>query len=121
AARITVAPAAGTCGNSTEHSVESPPERLDALQESRNELTPAAPDRDENVLTPAAPVPKNIPLITALPPPTLVTCSFTRPLSFHTRYTPLVKLSRICVSSTRLLVSRICTFALRPVLSQSKK
>src|SRR5580692_1958392 len=64
--------------------------------------------------------PKNTPLTTAFVPVFRVTLIFTCPDTFHTRYTPLLKLERLLVSSTLLVfASTTCTVSTLPLLSQS--
>src|SRR5580692_2698419 len=64
--------------------------------------------------------PKNTPLTTACIPVFRVTLIFTCPDTFHTRYTPLLKLERLLVSSTLLVfASTTCTVSTLPLLSQS--
>ena len=49
--------------------------------------------------------PKKAPLTTSLTPPTQLTLNLTWPDMFHTRYTPLLKLVRVRVSSTALVLA----------------
>jgi len=73
-------------------------------------------------VTPDSGASKNKPLATAFGPATKVTRITTCPVTFHTRYTPPLKLAvRLCVFRTFPLASRMATVSRLDVQSQSRQ